>query len=322
MDIQKRFDRILGIFLQLQAKPLVTAHYLAEKFEVSLRTIYRDIKSLEKAGVPIYSEAGIGYSLMHSYRLPPTLFTREEALSFSTAEKLMHSFLDKKLASDFSSALLKMKAVLRLPEQQIVEEIDKNVILNRKQKDKYFNISVPDASSILLKSITSHKQVSIQYLKKGNDHIETRQLEPIGLFLNTGYWYFMAYCHLRKDYRQFRLDRIQHIQLTNEDFTLQHRELSYYLKKEEHPTITHPITIKIPKSIASYLSWERDYFGFTKEKEEANDIIMEFACPTTTKGFIRWFTMFGDQATIVSPSSLREELEGFLQGQLNLLKKQ
>lgn len=322
MDIQKRFDRIVAIFLQLQSKSLVKAQDLADKFEVSLRTIYRDIRSLEKAGVPIYSEAGIGYSLMNSYKLPPTLFTKDEALSFVTAEKLMNTFLDKKLASDFSTALQKMKAVLRTPEKQLVDYADKNVILHRKGKDKYFNTEIPDALNILLKSISSHKQITIQYRKPNSHAVEKRQLEPVGLFLNTGYWYFMAYCHLRKDYRQFRLDRVQEIVLLEDDFELKHKELSHYLKKEKAPVTTFPIQIQIDKTYASYLGWERDYFGFKQELDNGDSLIMHFDCPEKTRqGFVRWFIMFGDHATIIEPSSLNEDVKTLLLKQLQHLEK-
>src|SRR5215216_6438471 len=108
----KRFDRIVAILIQLQSKKIVRAHDLADRFDVSLRTIYRDIRTLEVSGVPIYSEAGIGYSLMDGYRLPPVMFTREEASSFIAAEKLMEKFADRELATLYSSATFKLKAIL------------------------------------------------------------------------------------------------------------------------------------------------------------------------------------------------------------------
>ncbi len=86
----KKFDRVVAILTQLQSKRIVKAQELADRFGVSLRTIYRDIKTLESSGVPISSEAGVGYSIMEGYKLPPVMFTREEAVSFVAAEKLMN----------------------------------------------------------------------------------------------------------------------------------------------------------------------------------------------------------------------------------------
>ena len=87
-----RFDRITAILIQLQSKKVVKAQDLADRFGTSLRTIYRDIRTLEEAGVPLYGEAGIGYSIVDGYRLPPVMFTKEEAIAFITAEKLMAKF--------------------------------------------------------------------------------------------------------------------------------------------------------------------------------------------------------------------------------------
>ena len=90
-----RIDRIAAILIQLQSKRLVKGNEIAERFDISLRTVYRDIQTLIEAGVPILSETGIGYSIMEGYRLPPIMFTREEALAFLTAEKLVQQFTDE-----------------------------------------------------------------------------------------------------------------------------------------------------------------------------------------------------------------------------------
>src|SRR5688572_17190922 len=108
-----RFDRIIAIFIHLQSGRVVKAQDLADRFQVSLRTIYRDIRSLEASGVPLCGEAGIGYSLTEGYRLPPIMFTQEEAGSFVAAQKLMQKFSDKTLGASFESALYKVKSVLR-----------------------------------------------------------------------------------------------------------------------------------------------------------------------------------------------------------------
>src|SRR5690606_28337624 len=142
-DNPKRFDRIVAIFIQLQSKRVVKAHELAERFQVSLRTIYRDIRSLEASGVPIFSEAGIGYSLMEGYRLPPVRFTREEAGSFVAAEKLMQKFTDKTLGAYFESALFKVKSVLRGSEKDWITALESQVFINPSQS--VFNDKIPNA---------------------------------------------------------------------------------------------------------------------------------------------------------------------------------
>lgn len=318
MEIQKRFDRILSIFVILQSKPITSAQSLAERFEVSLRTIYRDIKSLTNAGVPIYGDPGSGYSLVKDYRLPPILFTREEALSFVAAEKLMFQYLDKQLAINFSNALGKMKSVLRTSEKEIIAVADKNVILKGNYNN--FNENVPEALSILLSAISSKQIIHIKYKKRDCDMEEDRRLEPIGIFRQDSFWYFMAYCHLRNDYRQFRLDRIDTIQLTNESFTKNHKELKHFLnQKKEFPTIR--VVIHVEKSLSHYLHWDRDYYGFLSEKILEDFVEMEFACRNEGTYFLRWFTSVGDHATIVEPIELRHSLKAFLESQLKQLSK-
>src|ERR1043166_4121082 len=122
-----RIDRLAAIFLQLQSKRLVKAQDIAEKFSISLRTVYRDIRALEEGGVPIIGEAGVGYSLMQGYKLPPVMFNRDEASALLTAAKLVQSKTDAHTAKHYNSALDKIKAVLRFSEKEHIEEIDEHI---------------------------------------------------------------------------------------------------------------------------------------------------------------------------------------------------
>src|SRR5680860_1082305 len=154
-DTIKRFDRIVAILIQLQSKRIVRAQDLADRFEVSLRTIYRDIRSLEASGVPIASEAGVGYSIMEGYRLPPVMFTREEAGSFVAAEKLMQKFTDKSLGAYHESAMYKVKSVLRGREKDWISALESQVRIDPAQA--LFNEDIPDALEILFESIAEKK---------------------------------------------------------------------------------------------------------------------------------------------------------------------
>ncbi len=128
-ETPKRFDRIVAILIQLQSKKIVKAQELADRFDCSLRTIYRDIRTLEASGVPIYSEAGVGYALMEGYRLPPVMFTREEISSFIAAEKLMQKFTDPSLGTHHASAMYKLKSVLRSADKDWLSNIESRVVI-------------------------------------------------------------------------------------------------------------------------------------------------------------------------------------------------
>src|SRR5436190_6303907 len=122
-----RIDRLSAILIQLQSRRMIKAQQIADKFTISLRTVYRDIHALQEAGVPVIGEAGTGYSLMEGYKLPPVMFNQDEASALLTAAKLMQSKTDASSARHYSSALDKIKAVLRLTEKDHIEEIDERI---------------------------------------------------------------------------------------------------------------------------------------------------------------------------------------------------
>src|SRR6266487_605871 len=122
-----RIDRLAAILIQLQSRRLVKAQDIAEKFSISLRTVYRDIPALDEAGVPVIGEAGKGYKLMEGYKLPPVMFNQDEASALLTAAKLVQSKTDESTSGHYISALDKIKAVLRMTEKDHIEEIDGHI---------------------------------------------------------------------------------------------------------------------------------------------------------------------------------------------------
>jgi len=119
-----RIDRISAILIQLQSRRVVKAADIAERFNISLRTVYRDVKTLEEAGIPLIGEAGVGYSIMDGYRLPPVMFTREEATAFLTAEKFVETLTDASTAAQYKSAMYKVRAILKTTEKDMLESMD------------------------------------------------------------------------------------------------------------------------------------------------------------------------------------------------------
>src|SRR6476620_9303991 len=122
-----RIDRLSAILIQLQSRRLVKAQHLADKFSISLRTVYRDVKALEEAGVPVIGEAGTGYSLMEGYRLPPVMFNLDEATALLTASKLVQSKTDAGISKHYNAALDKIKAILRHAEKEHLEVINNRI---------------------------------------------------------------------------------------------------------------------------------------------------------------------------------------------------
>ncbi|SDQ63736.1 Predicted DNA-binding transcriptional regulator YafY, contains an HTH and WYL domains [Flagellimonas zhangzhouensis] len=309
MDTVKRFDRIVAILIQLQTKRIIKAQELADRFDVSLRTIYRDIRTLEASGVPIVSEAGIGYSIMEGYRLPPVMFTREEAGSFVAAEKLMQQFTDKSLGSYYESAMFKLKSVLRGSEKDWVEALESQVSIISGQV--LFNDEVPNALEILFESIAERKQVFLRYESLREENPSERSIEPVGLFNENGYWYILGYCHLRTDYRHFRTDRIQQITRTSKDFMLEHGTMDEHRSKKEAVAKTK-VKIVVDKTVSKYIHGQTRHYGLISEEVKGKEVEMTFMTDDWKNGFARWFIMFGDYAKIIEPDFLKERVAEIL----------
>ena len=210
----KRLTRLTSILIQLQCKRLLTAHELAEKFAISKRTIYRDIKTLEQAGVPILTEDGKGYTLMEGYRMPPVMFTENEANALITAEQLVLKNKDASLVKDYTDAIHKIKAVLRNNTKDKANLLSERVLSGQNLESSRTSNNL----SILQLALTNFNLVQIQYYSPYNDQITERTVEPFAIYTTQENWLLTALCRLRKDYRSFRLDRIKSLQVLNESF--------------------------------------------------------------------------------------------------------
>jgi predicted DNA-binding transcriptional regulator YafY len=314
----KRFDRIVAILIQLQSKKIVRAQDLADRFDVSLRTIYRDIRTLESSGVPIYSEAGIGYSLVDGYRVPPVMFTREEASSFIAAEKLMQQFPDKELGEHYASAMYKLKAVLKSADKDLVADIGDKVLMRNPTVE--FNHNAPNALAQIFHSIGEKKQVVLLYEAIAADRPTERTVEPVGVFHENQNWYIFGFCHLRQDYRQFRADRVHDVKLTETPFAISHDVLENYLNQSNNKDFTE-IKILVDKYVAKYLKYDRKHQGFISEKEIGDQVEMTFLSRDMENGFARWFMMFPDHATIIKPENLKARIGELLQAGIEKLQK-
>lgn len=221
----KRLSRLTAILTQLQTKRLLTATALADKFSVSIRTIYRDIRSLEQSGVPIITEDGKGYSLMEGYRLPPVMFTEAQANALITAEQLVLKNKDTSFIKDYTEAIDKIKSVLKYNIQDRV-----NLLSQRTRFDQN-NALVRNSSHLsdLQFALTNFRIVRIEYANEQNK-TTTRHIEPFAL-LSTENWLLVAYCRLRKAFRFFRLDRIKKSEVLTDKFEPHKLTLQEYFER-------------------------------------------------------------------------------------------
>ena len=296
----KKIDRVTSILTQLQTKSIVRAQDLAEKFDVSIRTIYRDIKTLENAGIPVFGEAGSGYSLVDGYKLPPVMFTKEEVLSFITAEKLMQKFSHESLDSHYNSAMEKVKAVIRNSEKNMVQNIENqiDVYTHRPEKPDAVKNIIPT----ILESIAGKNQLKIHY-QNVRDEASERIIEAVGIFYEINYWYMMAFCTMRKDFRQFRIDRILKIEKTQNLFLQNYGNIADYRKKSDIKKVE--VKLLVEKKIMPHLVNSKIYYGLTAEEDTENGMLLTFETEWIDEGFPRWLITFLDFAEILEPEYLK-----------------
>lgn len=300
-----RIDRVTAILIQLQSKRVVKAQEIADRFNISLRTVYRDIKALDESGVPIIGEAGIGYSIMEGYRLPPVMFTREEAIALLTAEKLVEKLTDGSTQQTYQGAMFKIKAVLRLTErdhienlEQHIEVIDSPAFSQNKTETAYLQQ--------ILKAIGEKLVINIDYFAEHSQEKTNRNVEPVGIFLMGRYWYLIAYCQLRKDYRTFKVDHIKYLSITAIPYEAAHPALQSFLNKVSEEKDLHTVIIRVEKTVLRWLGEQKFYHGFVSQEETADgDFELRFLSGSL-EGFARWYMLYGEQASIIQPGKLKE----------------
>lgn len=221
-----QLSRLISILTLLKSKRLLTAPDLAKKFNVSVRTIYRDIRKLEEAGVPVTTIEGRGYSLMEGYQVAPVQFTEKQANALITAQHLVNQTKDTSFVSDFQEALTKIKSVFKTSIQEKSELLDSKIYV--------FNNSYEDISSNALSeiqlAITNLNFVEINYRKANDTHISFRKIEPYAFYSTNHKWILIAWCYLRNEYRAFRIDRIQHFKILQEIFEDRQFNLQAYFQ--------------------------------------------------------------------------------------------
>lgn len=207
----RRADRLFQIVQLLRHRRLTTAAQLAARLEVSERTIYRDVADLCRSGVPIEGEAGVGYRMGKDFELPPLMFNVNEIQALVLGARMVESWADEELRGAVRAALDKIEAVLPAAEREGM------------RSTALFSISfhVPEDvrkfMATLRHAIDDRRTVSIAYEDREGDATQ-RRVRPLGLYFWGRSWTLGAWCELRQDFRNFRLDRITDAQATADVF--------------------------------------------------------------------------------------------------------
>jgi predicted DNA-binding transcriptional regulator YafY len=301
-----RIDRLHAILTHLQSKRKVTAQEMADRFNISLRTVYRDVKALDESGVPVIGEAGSGYTIMEGYRLPPVMFTQEEASALLLGAKLAEQFTDGSVKRHFHAALFKIKAVLRSPDKEYVDSLTEHIeIISRYPPDS----DAPQQYLSQLQQAVVHKNiVQIQYRSNLKEEVTRRRVEPIGLLHYGSAWHLIGWCHLRNDYRDFRLTRILGITLEEARFNPEtHPSIQKYIEQLRAGADLVETIVSFDKAVAKFLHDQKYLNGFVSEEDLGDRLRMKFLT-SSLRYFARWLLMYGDSIHIDSPDNLKTEL--------------
>jgi predicted DNA-binding transcriptional regulator YafY len=330
-----RTDRLLAIILELQGKGRQRAEDLAETFETSKRTIYRDIQALGEAGVPVVSIPGQGYSLMKGYFLPPLSFTTDEATMLLLGSDLMAQSFDAQYRAAALAASRKIEGVL--PEklrdevrylQDSIRFVTTGVIEQPAETEKLLQLrrAILQRSTIRFRYFTRHPSSTAE--AEGSIHHQTspapiapapstREADPYGLvhFLNA--WHVIAYCHLRQGIRNFRLDRIDDLVLLPKTFQ---RPADFKMEKPQSDQQRRMLVRALfDKEVARWVRESRSYY--VTSEEETPDGLLVTLKPRQESEVLQWLLSWGSHVRVLEPETLRQRIAEEAQGMLRNHRK-
>ncbi|MBZ0310332.1 MAG: YafY family transcriptional regulator [Anaerolineae bacterium] len=303
-----RTDRLLAIILELQARGQQRAEDLATTFEVSKRTIYRDILALMESGIPIVSIPGQGYSLIEGFFLPPVNFTLDEATLLLLGGNLVAKKFDVQYRNAAQSAGRKIMAVLPEALQLEVQTLQESI----------FFVEVGTVQETLLaklrSAIIAHQSVQFTYYARATEEHSVRTVNPYGLTHFDKAWYLVAHCHLRNDIRRFRLDRISQLTILDKRFT---RPAHFQLHQPRDDD--RPLTVRVLFSpeVQRWVLEAPSFFQVnTQERPEGLLVTLQVR---EERELVSWLLQWGRHVKVLEPESLKklliEEVRMFLENQ-------
>jgi predicted DNA-binding transcriptional regulator YafY len=293
-----RTDRLVGILLELQARGTLRAEDLAAHFEVSVRTMYRDLEALAESGVPLVATPGTGYRLMAGYFLPPLHFTAAEAALLVLGSELVRQRVDAELQAAAETALHKLSSVLPADRRDAVARWRRELLFVPPRR-------ASDARLARLRTaITERRVVRLEYHAFRRPAPETREVEPFSLVYLNERWQLAAYCRLRQGPRLFRLDRIDSFTVRGERFSLGERHTTPSAERGQPQA---PVArVRFEPSVERWVR-ERQPFTLLGEEHDACGPVFLYAI-VHQDDLVQWLLSWGSSVEVLEPASLRARL--------------
>ncbi len=303
-----RIDRLFGILLLLQRKRRIRAEDMARTYEISERTIYRDMLALQEIGVPIVSLPGVGYELVEGYYLPPLLFSPSEASALFLSARMLIAHTVGRLNADAAGALSKIAVVLPGGMRQEVERLAETIEFVMPP----VRFDADDARLAPLQQAIGERRV-IRLLYHSYNHNQTteRDIEPDYLTYANGAWYVNGYCRLRDDMRAFRFDRIERLAMLPDRFEPRARQIA------QRDMIDARVRFE-----ADTIRWvhERQHYAFQTEApaHDGHGVIMSYRVHRISE-LLPWLLSWGAAAQAIDPPELRDAIRDEVTKVLNFL---
>lgn len=238
----RRADRLFRIVQFLRVGRLITARRLADKLQVSERTIYRDVRDLQLSGMPIEGEAGIGYLLRQDFDIPPLMFTRSEIEALVLGARMVRAWGGVEQGEAATQALHKIEAVLPT---DLRDKVDQTLLYapNFQVRDELKrNVDVLNTAA------STHKFIEFGYTREDGEK-SYRRARPLGLYFWGGAWTLASWCEMRKDFRNFRVDRMSGLCVLDERFPFEtDKSLQAFIDKMRKESSTRSDTSHGPNT--------------------------------------------------------------------------
>ena len=298
-----RVDRLMAIVVRLQSRRVVRAEDIAADFEISVRTVYRDLVALSEAGIPIVAEPGIGYSLVKGYHLPPVMFTTEEASALFIGGKLVEQLTDASLQKQMESALIKIRSVLPRDRQDYLDRLERSTAVVSRGSTPIPKLS-GEALIPIQRALAQRRVLTLDYQAQRRD-LTRRQVEPLGLVYYSDNWHLIAFCRLRQDVRDFRTDRIQKLQLLTETFS-GHADFSLrrYLEASAQEGKFEAAKVRFKPEVIERVRQEW-HCRLVEERTDGQGIVVTLLA-YSLEWLANWIFSFGATAEVVSPERLKQ----------------
>ncbi|MGH2585129.1 MAG: helix-turn-helix transcriptional regulator [Dehalococcoidia bacterium] len=293
-----RTDRLVGILLELQARGELRAEDLARTFEVSVRSVYRDMQALSETGVPVVATPGKGYRLMEGYFLPPLSFTPAEAALLLLGGEFVRGRVDPELRRAADDALRKLAGVL---------PVERRAEVARRRDEMLFTAPSREPSHLTRAraAIEERHVLHLLYHAYRRSEPEPRDVEPVKLVYLADAWHIAGYCRLRQASRLFRLDRIDRLEVLEERFTL----------GERHAVGPDPVEVwdRFPEARVRFSPeahrWvrERPPYFFRREETDPAGPIFIFSL-REEPALVSWLLSWGGAVEALHPLHLRDRL--------------